>query len=125
MASLDMLGPFALTDNEVNKRVPENVMGNYAFLQKKWLTDEYLVRYVGRSDSDLKKEIKQQMKTDRAASCTHFMFSIASTKKEAFEKECHNYHDFGGSDSLHNEYHPDKPDYTAYKCPVEGCEYND
>ena len=124
MASLGMLGPFALTDNEVSKRVPENVMGNYAFLQKKWLTDEYLVRYVGRSDSDLKKEIKQQMKTDRAAGCTHFMFSIASTKKEAFEKECHNYHDFGGNDSLHNEYHPDKPDYTAYKCPVEGCEYN-
>ena len=124
MASLDMLGPFALTDNEVSKRVPENVMGNYAFLQKKWLTDEYFVRYVGRSDSDLKREIKQQMKTDRAAGCTHFMFSIASTKKEAFEKECHNYHDFGGSDSLHNEYHPDKPDYTAYKCPVEGCEYH-
>lgn len=35
MASLDMLGPFALTDIDVNKRVPENVMGNYAFLQKK------------------------------------------------------------------------------------------
>lgn len=35
MASLGMLGPFALTDAEVNKIVPENVMGNYAFLQKK------------------------------------------------------------------------------------------
>ena len=125
MASLDMLGPFALTDNEVNKRVPENVMGNYAFLQKKWLTDKYLVRYVGRSDSDLKKEIKQQMKTDCAKGCTHFKFSIASTKKEAFEKECRNYHDFGGRDHLHNENHPDKPDGTKYKCSVEGCEYND
>lgn len=125
MASLGMLGPFALTDNEVSKRVPENVMGNYAFLQKKWLTDEYLVRYVGRSDSDLKKEIKQQMKTDRAKSCAHFMFSIAKSKKEAFEKECRNYHDFGECDCLNNDIHPAKPAGTKYKCPVEGCEYND
>ncbi len=124
MASLGMLGPFALTDIDVNKRVPENVMGNYAFLQKKWLTDEYLVRYVGRSDSDLKKEIKQQMKTDRAKGCTHFMFSIAKSKKEAFEKECRNYHDFGECNCLNNDIHPAKPAGTEYKCPVEGCEYH-
>ena len=124
MVSLDMLGPFALTDAEVNKRVPENVMGNYAFLQKKWLAGEYIVRYVGRSDSDLKKEIKQQMKTDRAAGCTHFMFSIAKSKKEAFEKECRNYHDFGGCNCLNNDIHPAKPTGTEYKCPVEGCEYH-
>lgn len=125
MASLDMLGPFALTDAEVNKIVPENVMGNYAFLQKKWLAGEYIVRYVGRSDSDLKKEIKQQMRTDRAKGCTHFKYSIAKSVKEAFEKECRNYHDFGGNTKLHNKNHPDKPDGTEYECPVEGCEYND
>ena len=125
MASLGMLGPFALTDVEVNKRVPENVMGNYAFLQKKWLTSKYIVCYVGRSDTDLKKEIKQQMKTDRAKGCTHFMHCIAKTKKEAFEKECRNYHDFGGSDYLNNDIHPATPAGTTYKCPVEGCEYND
>lgn len=119
-----MLGPFALTDDEVNKRVPENVMGNYAFLQKKWLAGEYFVRYVGRSDSDLKKEIKQQMRTDRAKGCTHFKYSIAKSVKEAFEKECRNYHDFGGNTKLHNKNHPDKPDGTEYECPVEGCEYN-
>lgn len=124
MASLDMLGPFALTDNEVNKRVSENVMGNYAFgyIDKK---SAFRVCYVGRSDSDLKKEIKQQMKTDRAKGCTHFKFSTAKSKKEAFEKECRNYHDFGGNTKLHNKNHPDKPDGTEYECPVEGCEYND
>lgn len=124
MASLGMLGSFALTNEEVNKRVPENVIGNYAFgyiNQKRG----FVVCYVGRSDSDLKKEIKQQMRTDRAKGCTHFKYSIASTKKEAFEKECRNYHDFGGRDNLHNENHPDKPDSTKYKCPVKGCEYND
>lgn len=125
MASLGMGNEYyKLSDIVVSMVIPDNKIGNYAF---GYMDDEdgaFVVCYVGRSDSDLKREIKQQMKTDRAAGCTHFMFSIASTKKEAFEKECHNYHDFGGSDSLHNEYHPDKPDYTAYKCPVEGCEYH-
>ena len=125
MASLDMLGPFALTDNEVNKRVPENVMGNYAFGYIDKEDGAFVVCYVGRSDADLKKEIKQQMRNDCAKGCTHFMFSIAKSKKEAFEKECRNYHDFGECDCLNNDIHPAKPAGTKYKCPVEGCEYND
>lgn len=124
MASLDMLGPFALTDNEVNKRVLDNVMGNYAFGYIAAESGAFVVRYVGRSDSDLKNEIKQQMGNDCAAGCTHFKYSIAKSVKEAFEKECRNYHDFGGSTKLHNKNHPDKPNGTKYKCPVEGCEYN-
>ena len=125
MASLDMLGPFALTDNEVSKRVSENVMGNYAFGYMDKEYGAFVVCYVGRSDSDLKKEIKQQMRTDRAKGCTHFKYSIAKSVKESFEKECRNYHDFGGNTKLHNKNHPDKPDGTEYECPVEGCEYND
>lgn len=49
-----------------------------------------------------------------------FKYSIAYTKKSAFEKECRNYHDFGESDTLDNIDHPDKPDFTDYKCPVCG-----
>ena len=124
MASLDMLGPFTLTDDEVNARVPENVIGNYAFGYIDKEDGAFVVCYVGRSDSDLKKEIKQQMRTYRAKGCTHFKYSIAKSVKEAFEKECRNYHDFGGDTKLHNKNHPDKPDGTAYKCPVEGCEYH-
>ncbi len=125
MPSLGMGEKHKLSDIIVSVIVPDSVKGNYAFGYIDEINDAFVVKYVGRSDSDLKKEIKQQMKTHRADGCTHFKFSIAMTKKEAFEKECRNYHDFGGSDSLHNEYHPDKPDYTEYKCPVEGCEYND
>ena len=91
------------------------------FCKKKWLTDEYLVRYVGRPDSDLKNEIKQQMRTDRAKGCTHFMLSIAKSKKEAFEKECRNYHDFGESECLYNDIHPAKPVGTKYECPIKRC----
>lgn len=125
MASLGMLGPFALTDIDVNKRVPENVMGNYAFGYIDKEDGAFVVCYVGRSDFDLKKEIKQQMRNDCAKGCTHFMFSIAKSKKEAFEKECRNYHDFGECDCLNNDIHPAKPAGTEYKCPVGGCEYND
>ena len=124
MASLGMLGPFALTDIDVNKRVPENVMGNYAFGYIDKEDGAFVVCCVGRSDFDLKKEIKQQMRNDCAKGCTHFMFSIAKSKKEAFEKECRNYHDFGECDCLNNDIHPAKPAGTEYKCPVGGCEYN-
>lgn len=123
MATLDMLGPFALTDNEVNKSVPENVMGNYAFGYIDKEDGAFVVCYVGRSDFDLKKEIKQQMRTHRAKGCDHFMFSTAKTKKEAFEKECRNYHDFGECDCLNNDIHPAKPAGTKYNCPIEGCEH--
>lgn len=122
MPDLDMLDPCELSEILINTII-EKKRGNYAF---GYLDNEnnFIVCYVGRSDTDLQREIKQQMKTDRAKGCTHFMYSYASSKKEAFEKECRNYHDFGESDHLHNEYHPDKPDRTDYKCPVKGCEYN-
>ena len=96
MASLGMGNEYyKLSDIVVSMVIPDNKIGNYAF---GYMDDEdgaFVVCYVGRSDSDLKREIKQQMKTDRAEGCTHFMFSIAKSKKEAFEKECRNYHDFG------------------------------
>ena len=42
-------------------------------------------------------------------------FKIA---KAAFEKECQNYHDFGGSKKLDNKIHPDRPKDKDYECPV-------
>lgn len=125
MDRLEMGEKHKLCDIIVNMVVPDYKMGNYAFGYIDKEDGAFVVCYVGRSDSDLKKEIKQQMKTDRAKGCTHFKFSIASTKKEAFEKECRNYHDFGECDCLNNDIHPAKPAGTEYKCPVEGCEYND
>ena len=40
------------------------------------------------------------------SSYTRFAFSYARSAEAAFEKECRNYHDFGGSDGLDNEGHP-------------------
>ncbi len=95
MAILDMTGPFALTGPVVDLVVRQGLPGNYALGYDS--NGTYIVRYVGRSYS-------------------YFMYSYASSPKSAFEKECKNYHDFGGSESLDNEQHPDRPDGTDWTC---------
>jgi len=131
MPSLNMNGPYSLwiKDEKGNQAknigniVPEDAKcGNYAFGYT--IGNTFFVKYVGRSDHNLQSEIEQQMDTDRAKGCDKFMYSQANNAKEAFEKECRNFHDFGGADHLNNQYHPDKPDNTDYKCPVVDCEYH-
>jgi hypothetical protein len=43
------------------------------------------------------------------SSYTRFAYSYAGSAEAAFEKECRNYYDFGGSDILDNE-GPPRPD---------------
>ena len=115
MASLNMPnGPYNLTTDEVDKRIKVGSIGNYAYGHKK-VDGTFVVEYVGRSDTDLNDRIKHGIGQYKM-----FKYSIAYTKKSAFEKECRNYHDFGESDTLDNIDHPDKPDFTDYKCPVCG-----
>lgn len=112
MKSLNMKGPFPYTQEEIDKRVPAGVIGNYAF---GYSTDgsDFYVQYVGRSDKDLLTRINHSL-----GEYTHFKFSVASTEKEAYEKECKNWHDFGGPEGkLDNDIHPDSPDYSGLECP--------
>ena len=75
----------------------------------------FRVQYVGRSDTDVNDRIKDHLGENYAA----FKFSYATSPKAAFEKECQNYHDFGGSKKLKNNIHPDHPDNSPnWKCPV-------
>lgn len=128
MPTLDMFGPFPLTDEEVDKRVKKNMIGNYAYGYKEIQKGKrvFIVRYVGRSDNDLRQEIKMRHKTDAKftdSDCQCFRFSYAENKKDAYEKECRNYHDFGESISLLNEVHPAKPeDDDIYHCPIVHCD---
>ncbi len=127
MASLNMRGPFILTDDEVNRRVEERKMGNYAYgyLEEREGRQIFIVRYVGRSATDLRDEIKSRHKSDKKFTkldCEFFKFSYADTEREAYEKECQNFHDFGGEQSLLNEVHPTKPEGNGtYRCPFPGC----
>lgn len=123
MASLNMGISYDLTYDEVNRLVAENRKGNYAFgyLDERGV---FIVRYVGRSDTDLREEIKNgiaNMEADNIRRYDRFKFSYAETDQEAYEKECRNYHDFGGVEGfLLNKIHPDKPEGYTGSCPICG-----
>lgn len=110
MATLNMTGPFPLTQEEIDKRIIPGRPGNYAYGFN--YLGNFKVQYVGRSDTNLHARISHGI-----GQYDFFKFSYASNPKEAFEKECKNFHDFGGRVSLYNNYHPDRPDGTDYSCP--------
>lgn len=119
MASLNMQGPYDFTKEEIDKRVTKkNQEGNYALgnVDDKSI---FTVEYVGRSDTDLNAELKNRTSW---TIYKKFKYSYAISAKAAFEKECNNYHDFGGKKSLANEIHPARPDGTSYTCPVSICD---
>jgi len=112
MASLNMNGPYDSSNEEVDRVITKTSAGNYAL---GYTNDEgtFIVKYVGRSDDDVNDRIK-----DWVDEYKKFKYSYASSSKAAFEKECKNYHDFGGSESLDNKIHPDRSDNTDWKCPI-------
>ena len=113
IASLGMRGPYVFTSAKIDEVVTRTSAGNYALGYTKG-DGTFIVQYVGRSDADLNKELKARL-TDKYKK---FKYSYATSRKAAFEKECHNYHDFGGSKKLDNKVHPDRPNGTNWKCPV-------
>lgn len=74
----------------------------------------FVVRYIGRSDSDTRDELKS-VPTDETA---RFKWAEAPSQQSAFEVQCKLYHDFGGSRTLENEIHPERPRGVNWKCPV-------
>jgi len=121
MASLNMGISYSLTYEEIDRVVADNRIGNYAY---GYLNAQgtFIVKYVGRSDTNLKERIKhgiEDMEKDSSCRFERFKFSYATTAKEAYEKECRNYHDFGGTEGLLiNKNHPDKPAGYIGSCPI-------
>ena len=112
MATLNMNGPYDLTAVKVTAVVTKTSAGNYALGYVN--TDNvFVVQYVGRADSDVAARIKQHVGENYKS----FKYSYATSPKAAFEKECHNYHDFGENKKLHNKIHPDRPADSGWKCP--------
>lgn len=129
--SLDMDGPFPLTVEEVGRHVSWQGPGNYAL---GLLTREgrFMVRYVGRSDDDLRAEL---MKAARAGGAKpglvarlmgkeqpadHFKVSFAQDADAAYSKHCRTYHSFNTQGRLDNRSHPKRPAGALVKCPVCG-----
>lgn len=112
-------GPFDFDYDTIKVRVDARKIGNYALGYESESSNKgFMPKYVGRSETDLKKELSAKLRT-RSPNRKKFMFSYCTTSREAFEKECKNYHDFRSQ--LENENHPPRPEGTNYPCPVEGC----
>jgi len=113
MAILEMEGPYIFTSSEIDRIITRTSPGNYALGYTK---DDgtFIVQYVGRSDTDVNRELKTRLDSKYKK----FKYSYATSPKAAFEKECHNYHDFGGKEELDNEIHPSRPAGTGWKCPI-------
>jgi hypothetical protein len=124
MGSLNMNGPYDFNNDSININVTKVSGGNYAlgFVDKD--SDNFHVTYVGRSDSNVKDRLKKQLSETKNIISRYetnnisFKYSYASSPKEAFEKECFNYHNFVRSKKLSNGVHPEKPTDENWKCPV-------
>jgi len=116
VASLDMSETYELTNQKIDEVVTRTSPGNYALGYVSNST--FHVRYVGRSDTDVNSRLKSWVGKD--SRYKQFKYSYATSSKEAFEKECKNYHDSGGSESLDNKDHPQRPEGTNWKCPICG-----
>lgn len=113
MTTLGMLGPFELNDINIDNVIGARSPGNFAlgYIEGK----AFIVKYIGRSDSDLNEALKQT-----TGKYPYFKWSYASSPKAAFAKECRNYHDFGEVDGLDNSHHPHPPEDGYLYCEVCG-----
>lgn len=123
MASLNMGSYYPLNQETIDSVILPNRPGNYAYGYIKE-NGAFGVRYVGRSDTDLLERISHGIAENvdnPSLKYEQFKFSYANSPREAYEKECCNYHDFGGEQGrLDNKVHPDKPEGEDIKCPICG-----
>jgi len=111
MSSTGLEGPFNLTHESIDSLVKEISSGAYV-LGYTSRSNAFIVKYVGRSDDNLNSRLH-----DWVGIYNQFKASYLSSSTAAFEKECNVYHDFGRSEKLDNEIHPDCPNGSSWKCP--------
>ncbi len=114
MVELYMSGPFKFDSKTIEEKVQEGKIGNYALGTANHDGTMKNVAYIGRSDNNLKAELLARLKTHKHP---NFKVSYASSPKEAYTKECQNYHDF---DPPQNNIHPYAPVNSNLKCHICG-----
>jgi hypothetical protein len=108
MAKTGLLGPYPLTYDEIKDTVVPRMPGAYA-LGRKDTAGRFSVRYVGRSDDDVKARLCQYIGSDSLFKFMHFL-----SPRAAFEKECELFHEFSPPG---NRVHPSRPAGTGWTCP--------
>ena len=110
MASLNMQSSSILGSRIIDSLITRTLPGNYA-LGRKNDKGAFEVCYVGRADSNVNDRLKSWVGNTK---WPLFKFSYATSPKDAFKKECENFHDFSPPD---NQVHPDRPDGSFWRCP--------
>lgn len=113
MPYLDMSGPCDLNKKEIENVIRKKTAGNFAL----GYLDEhniFIVQYIGRSDEDLRDDLRKWV----GKGYSNFKFSFAGNPKSAFIKECKKYHEFGESNKLKNTIHPKRKSDSDWLCPV-------
>lgn len=105
------LGPstFRFEQIVIERIVKPEKPGNYA-LGIKDEAGEFVPKYIGRSDADLRRELINRLADHKYP---YFKFSLAGPRY-AFEMECAQFHGFRGQ--LDNRDHPSSPQGSALRC---------
>jgi hypothetical protein len=106
-------GPYSLTAQKIAEVVTRTSAGNYALGRVE--KNGFCVLYIGRSDDDLAKQLCSWAKQHTRYKA--FVFSFAPNPRAAFDKECEDFHDLGGTERLDNAEHPKRPAKTEWLCP--------
>jgi hypothetical protein len=111
MANAGLLGPYPLTAAALELTLAETRPGAYALGRISKDGSTFLISYVGRSDTDVRKRLR-----DWVGAYPHFKYEFFASPKDAFRKECNLFHDFGET-TLDNPAHPARPSGTSWTCP--------
>ena len=115
MIELTMEEIYPLNNAIIDRLIPPNTLGNYV-LGYRYGENEIQIKYVGRSDTDLNRRLKEHLSDPYDA----FMFNVQNTPEEAYIEECWNWHGCDGEEWLDNKIHPDRPEGCTESCPVCG-----
>jgi hypothetical protein len=111
-----MKGPFPLNSNSIDDNILKNRCGNYV-LGHADNKGTLAVMYVGRSDKNLNKRLKEHI----GEKYTMFKFSYAASENIAYYEECRIYHYYKDNNyTLDNEIHPNKREDSDVTCPYCG-----
>lgn len=111
MADSGLFGPHPLSAAVLDLTLHGVAPGTYA-LGDTNAEGAFVIRYVGRSDSDLRARLH-----DWVGKYPKFKYGFFKTAKDAFLRECRVFHDFGETASLDNEIHPARAQGSDWKCP--------
>jgi len=87
--------------------------GNFALGRGE--TGVFHVSLVGRDDQDIAKRLHSLVGRNRRYK--DFVFCYAPDQRAAFDRECEDFHDYGGTERLDNLAHPKRPMGTEWLCP--------